>query len=370
MKTSNCNCLGSHSGVADVCEGALELPRYFPRQLLTPAEMTLEQDYFRARLRRHNLFLHGWGVVCGAEVCRVGEGDAPAPWKVRVKPGYVLGPQGDEILIDREKVVDLRTPGGTAGGDDPDDVWCTPVFQEPEGLPGTLFVAVRYQALPTRPVRVQPSGCGCDDTQCELSRLRDGFAIGLLTECPANHQNPPELDPRFPGPMTDCSDCPDSPWVVLAGVDLDPDGTIVTIDNCSCRRIVVAAGTLWRECTEILSVVPDDIELDEEKDVEIRLSRKISDPNPIVAFGDLSVTAVTVQDDLITATVSTKVTPPAPDPRLGPRTLTIQDSAKRLLASKADALVVKPRSSPIAIGKPMTEAPPKPRRGKGKEVRE
>ena len=51
--------------------GKLERPRYFPRKLITDAEMTLEQEYFRNRMRTHNRMLHGWGVVCGAKVCRV-----------------------------------------------------------------------------------------------------------------------------------------------------------------------------------------------------------------------------------------------------------------------------------------------------------
>src|SRR5262245_27853759 len=131
MKTSTpCTC---HSE-PDACgSGVLERPRYFPRQLLTPAELTLEQQYFRDELRRHNRLIRGWGVVCGAEVCVLPEVRAdpnqPArsqPWKVRVKPGYALGPYGDEILIDCERIVVLRTFGLTGEAGDcgePVDPW-------------------------------------------------------------------------------------------------------------------------------------------------------------------------------------------------------------------------------------------------------
>src|SRR2546430_3228606 len=99
---------------------ALERPRYFARQMLTQAELTLEQNYFRDRLRRHNRLLHGWGVVCGANICAIPKEDQSGPeaWKVRITPGYILGPYGDEIVIDRERIVDLRTAGATgmAGG--------------------------------------------------------------------------------------------------------------------------------------------------------------------------------------------------------------------------------------------------------------
>lgn len=338
MKTSSCNCHGSQIAVADVCEGSLELPRYFPRQLLTPAEMTLEQQYFRTRLRRHNLYMHGWGVVCGAEVCRVPDDTRPAPWKVRVKPGYILGPQGDEIFLSTEQEVDLRTAGLTVGSEDPDDVWCTPVFVErKDQTPSTLYVAVRYKEIPSRPVRVQPSGCGCDDSQCELSRLRDGYEIGTLTECPASHQDPPSLENLFDGPLPTCPECPASPWVVLARIDLEPDGTIRLIDNCSCRRLVLSASNLWWRCTEILMIEPDGIMVGNEIDVAITMSRQLSPPL-VFDFGDPEVTAPgnpIFQDNVIRIRVNASNSA-AP----GPRPLTIKDPTGHMLAFREKALTI------------------------------
>ena len=63
-------------------------PRYYSRQLVTPDDLTLEQDYFRAKLRRHNRIMHGWGVVCGARVvasAQKWEGAGQA----RIRPGSV-----------------------------------------------------------------------------------------------------------------------------------------------------------------------------------------------------------------------------------------------------------------------------------------
>jgi hypothetical protein len=111
-------------------------------------------------------------------------------------------------------------------------------------------VAVRYKEIMTRPVRVQPMGCGCDETPCEYSRLCDGYEIGLLPRCPD-----PDQDPRSPDNLADlvkgglgnCSPCPPSPWVALAEVWLDEDGKIRRIHNCSCRRMVPSfAQARWR----------------------------------------------------------------------------------------------------------------------------
>jgi hypothetical protein len=235
--------------------GIAERPKYFTGQVMTSEDLTLEQDYFRSRLRLHNRLLHGWGVVCGARVCTVpksGNGNSAEPWKVAVKPGYILGPYGDEINIDCTRIFDLRKRCITGVTGEPcvevADPWCSEVIEQPES--GALYVAVRYKEVPTRPVRVQPIGCGCDDTRCEYSRLRDGYEIGVLNECPDSHLTPPEAEDLFRGDVPDCPPCPDEPWVVLAEVHLNKDGKITEIKNCSCRRLVASFADFFWNCTE------------------------------------------------------------------------------------------------------------------------
>lgn len=259
MKTNSSCCAETQ------CETTIvELPRYYPRQLITPDDLTLEQNYFRDRMRRHNRLMHGWGVVCGAVVCPVTD-TAPdgtisfVPWKVKVGNGYVLGPYGDEIIIDCERTLDVRTSGisGVSGETciDMPDPWCTPVFTPPTEAT-KLFIAVKYKQCKTRPVRVQPAGCGCDDTACEYSRWRDGYEIGVLQECPPCNTQPAPFDPCARPPRLDlqsmcripeCPDCACGPWVGLAVVTIEVDGAI-TIDNCSCRRMAVSLSQLWWIC--------------------------------------------------------------------------------------------------------------------------
>src|SRR5262245_18797752 len=291
--------------VREFCaDGLLERPRYFPRQLITPAEMTLEQNYFRDKLRRHNRLLHGWGVVCGALVCLVPNADKSdaEPWKVAVHPGYILGPLGDEIVIDRVRVVDLRTEGLISVCGEPAgevvDPWCSDVFvrRQEEGGDITLYVAAKYKEVLTRPVRVQPASCGCSDTQCEFSRFCDGYEIGILDRCPDSHQNPPavNLQELFPGKLLDCPDCPSDPWVVLAKVVVNSDGVIQEIDNCFCRRIVVSFSRLWFRCTsiDISSVSPDVLtQGDKGQSLTITGTNLSSTPPPTVTLGaDITVT--------------------------------------------------------------------------------
>lgn len=264
----NSSCCGGQSTSSSCPPSIAELPRYYPRQLITPADLTLEQDYFRDRLRRHNRLLHGWGVVCGALVCPVqavnDDGTLSySPWLVQVQPGYLLGPYGDEIILDCPRTIDIRTQGvsGVTGEPciDAPDPWCTPVFTPPTTTnPTVYYIAVKYVQSKTRPVRVQPVGCGCDDASCEYSRWHDGYQIGVLTKCPACNQPDqnkpaPTLSQLATGDTQTCPDCSCGPWVGLAAVTVNADGTIAQIDNCSCRRLVLSFSSFWWQCSATLS---------------------------------------------------------------------------------------------------------------------
>jgi hypothetical protein len=235
----------------------LQHPRFYPRQLITPTELTLEHDYLHDMLRRHNRLLHGWGVVCGAAVDLSHAADGSVEkWAVVVKPGYVLGPYGDEIVIGGDYRLDLRGEGTSGSASDlgygQPDPWCSDVTVT--RTPGALYVAVRYREVMARPVKAQPAGCGCDDSRCEYSRLCDGFEIQALDQAPdgpANGLDPDKatLKDLIHATLDACPACPDSPWVVLAKVEFDADGTIKSpIENCTYRRIALSFANVWLMC--------------------------------------------------------------------------------------------------------------------------
>jgi hypothetical protein len=238
------------------CAEGLQRPRYFPRQLVTPAELNLESRYFIERMRRHNRLFHGWGVVCGLQVCRVptADGTSAEPWKVKVRPGYAIDGFGNEIRVDTDRIVDLRATSTAAASDDPagevDDPWCCDVWTDRPA--GPVWIAVCHLERLARPVRIQPSGCGCDDVGCEYSRWQDGYEIRILDACPPSQGVAPPTPEQFleslTGPLRDCPACPEDPCVVLARVDHDAAGVITLVDNCSCRRNVVSLATAWWRC--------------------------------------------------------------------------------------------------------------------------
>lgn len=213
------------------CGAPVERVRYFPRQLLTADDLSTEQDYNREKMRRHQRYLHGWGVVCG---CSVEQAGAATGWQVRVSPGYAVSPAGDEIDINDVVDVDLRLGAQSQ----PCAVQpCPPLGEQPASQDGraTAYVAVRYAECYSRPVRVHPAGCGCDETNCEYSRVREAFEIKVLWALPGSHEIAAQQDaqwrrllenagkdhkklPSFPVPP--CPDCATDPWVVLATIAL------------------------------------------------------------------------------------------------------------------------------------------------------
>ncbi|NJL23578.1 MAG: hypothetical protein HC895_26670 [Leptolyngbyaceae cyanobacterium SM1_3_5] len=165
----------------------LERTRFFPRQLITPDDLIQDQIYFRDKLRRHNRLLHGWGVVCGARI-KPGKGDC----EIAIEPGYILGPYGDEIYIDQEITVNLCQQGTDGNAISPcsdmTDPWCSNIRVDRQSNK-PYYLAVRFAECQTRPVRVVGTSCGCND-ECEYSRIRDSYAIKLLSELPSTYADP------------------------------------------------------------------------------------------------------------------------------------------------------------------------------------
>lgn len=232
-----------------------ERTRYFARQLVGAEDLTQDQVYAREKSRRHNRMLHGWGIACGA---RVRQGDRPG--QVIVEAGYVLGPYGDEIVLDADVVVDVGAEdldGNVASGCAPTDPWCADVrVDRPAGRP--VYLAVAYSECLSRPVRVASDGCGCDETACEYSRVVDGYRLAILDELPGTYTDPmrppsieasvscrPHGDESCTCPA--CAPCPTEPWVILADLTIDA-GTVTKIDCDRHRRYVAAFGGFFYAC--------------------------------------------------------------------------------------------------------------------------
>jgi hypothetical protein len=208
----------NHSGYT---LGTLHRPCYAAGEVLAARDLETEQRYRLQRIRRHNRYLHGWGVVCGLWV--VPASDPRRPWAVQVCPGYAIDCCGDEILILESALVDVR-----------DYLWRAPRRRRA----AKAYIGIRTVEDPMRPVPTTPPGCGCDETIYRPARVRDGFRVDALWTLP---ETPKEraVDLCAGGPVP-CPECPESRYVILACVSV-PDGegepiTSERIDNRAHRR--------------------------------------------------------------------------------------------------------------------------------------
>jgi hypothetical protein len=130
----------------------LKRNRFFPGKLLTAEDLELEQEYFREKLKRHNRYLHGFGIVFGLEVSK---GRSAAV----ISPGLAIDCQGNEIVVPEPLELALPSPD----------------------LASTIFLNISYNEEETDPVP-NPLAIGSD---LENSRMEES-AVAVFEKGNAN----------------------------------------------------------------------------------------------------------------------------------------------------------------------------------------
>ncbi len=138
--------IGGAGGSVEQFTGAKRLS-YFDGQLLSAADFRDEQQYLMGRRYRHNLALHGWGVVTGMAVTVSGEASSAS---LVVEPGLALDRSGREIELDAPVALPVGNPG------------CP------------QYVIVEYAGRETDPVPMSTNGSGT-----VASRIEEGASIRL-----------------------------------------------------------------------------------------------------------------------------------------------------------------------------------------------
>ncbi|MFZ2162575.1 MAG: hypothetical protein WAW02_10190 [Sideroxyarcus sp.] len=221
--------------VGNTGSNQFERTRYFSRQLITADDLTQDQDYFREKMRMHNRMLHGWGIVCGLDVTRKMES---MPSMVTIGRGYALSPQGDEIFVPTEIQFDLAqcVAGQT---NSPCFSPCGAALTSVVDPQKPFYIAIRYAQCMSHPVRLPPVGCGCDDSVCEYSRIREGYEVACLGKDESSDigvlpsveeikrlgeikrleeikRSAEKLKVGLDNYSMPCPDCSDDPWVLLS----------------------------------------------------------------------------------------------------------------------------------------------------------
>lgn len=207
--------------VCPVCKGleCLCRPRYFSGQLLTETELNAEQEYVVKKNQLHNLYLHGWGVVCGLVVsCH-----PTCPGWVRVSEGYAISPCGDDVIVCQDRdfnILEAIDACRRQMRQQQADCVQRPAGTQDCGADGCWYLYIRYQETAARPGAAlrapaqavactcgSPSGCsqpcncgGCGPPKsngngngktangavrtalgvaCEPTRVCEGYTLGV-----------------------------------------------------------------------------------------------------------------------------------------------------------------------------------------------
>ena len=133
--------------VAETWSGT-KRPRYFSGRLLTPEDLTAEQEYYLGAHRRHLQRLHGFGIVDGMKVTLATSGDT-----LTVEPGAAIDWHGREIQL--RELVTLGIPDRSSS-------------------PARLVVEYAERGVDAVPVR--------QDDGHEWSRIEEGCRVVLAQD--------------------------------------------------------------------------------------------------------------------------------------------------------------------------------------------
>jgi hypothetical protein len=196
---------------APVHAGALARPDWRSDGEFTAADLDLDQKYFLQRLRRHDRFTHGWGVICGLNVAPGGCGG----WDLVICPGYGIGPCGEEIFLAAPLPFNLR-----------DYLWTRPVGHRGDQL--WILIEATLEPASWEPAPSTNCGCGCGGLSEAPSRFNDGVRVDVVWSEPLRYRGGFNL---CSGATPLCPRCPDSCGLPLARVTLPNLDQTLTIDN-------------------------------------------------------------------------------------------------------------------------------------------
>ena len=130
----------------------LKRNRFFSGRLLTAEDLEIEQEYVREKLKRHNRYLHGFGVVFGLEVSR-------SSGAVVISPGLAIDCKGNEIVIPQP--VEQSFPSSDLGS--------------------TIFLSISYIEKETDPIPNPLPAC----SELQNSRVEES-AVAVFEKGNAN----------------------------------------------------------------------------------------------------------------------------------------------------------------------------------------
>ena len=170
-----------------------ERARFFPRQIVLPADLELDQLYFRNAARRDRRVRKEFGIHLGLELRRLtpervkmlventtlpAGKDLETIW-LEITPGYAVTPKGDVIYL--PKSIYVNTQDEIDHALVTNESRCHSQAAERKDRAGkTLYLVVEASESKAHPVRAAGNRCGDHPEQFEYSRMKDTIRLRLI----------------------------------------------------------------------------------------------------------------------------------------------------------------------------------------------
>jgi hypothetical protein len=196
--TMPCGC-GGHASPDKPCScgcsppSCFERPVFFAGQLLSDADLSSEQKYFREKQKLYHRTLHGHGVVCGLRLCC----DVGCKGRIRVGDGYAIDCCGNDIVLCNPYVFDVIAELGKKGWLLPSEHGHRHDKEKSEKLDRDerqeerfcdihqcFHIAICYDEVLSDFVTPFKTTCAAGAATCEPTRVNESFRIEVLKDPP------------------------------------------------------------------------------------------------------------------------------------------------------------------------------------------
>lgn len=194
-----CGCQGHTPPTGRCCKlTCFERPSYFCGQLLSDADLTLEENYVREKNKLYHRTLDGFGVVCGLRM----KCDCQCPGRIIIGDGYAIDCCGNDLVVCEPRGFDvigeLRKKKWLL--ESPADPCKKEEYRERERdciVRQCFYIGACYTEEPIDFVTPYTTECSPGPGPCQPTRIREGVRFEIYDELPVRPNPLKEIEKRI-----------------------------------------------------------------------------------------------------------------------------------------------------------------------------
>jgi hypothetical protein len=175
---------------------SFQRPNYFCGHLLTDADLTLEQRYFREKTRLYHRALDGHGIVCGLRLTC----DHNCPGGILVGRGYAIDDCGNDLVLPERARFDLVSrlieKGLITQEPSPDPCSSETVKSECH-FQQCFYITICYQEDETDFATPLVTACQPMLSECEATRISEAVRLDVVDTLPSEESAESALKRRL-----------------------------------------------------------------------------------------------------------------------------------------------------------------------------